>query len=699
MLRVKNTLLVGDAGTGSLNVDGGTVTAQNVVVGSFGFGGSVHVSNGGVLAARFIAPDGMGGTVTLESGTLAAAGDLTVTAPISLVGSGTFDTAGHSATVSSTISGGGLVKTGEGVLTLTNTNSYSGGTTLVGGTLSIATSANIGGSGSQINFAGGTLRVTGTGLANLDNHNVNWSSFDGGIDVAQAGHTFSISQTLDGSGTFTKQGSGTLVMSAANNHGGTVAAGGVLSVLDDTRLGAASAPLGLAGGTLRFTTSGASDVARATTLTGASTIDVQAASGVITMSHEITGAGSITKAGAGTLILGAANTHTGGTTIAAGTLRITDPLALQNSTVTLSGGTLDLNNLAASVGGLAGTGSVDLLGTVLTLGGSNEDSNYAGNIVSSSGVAIGREGRHGQRSIYPARTRTPAARSCASGALGITTDANIGGSSSAITFSGGLLRISGTSLTSLTSMGSHTVNWSTFDGGFDIATSNNTFTVSQAISGTGSMTKRGAGRLVLSSTGNSYTGGTRLEDGSLQISQLSNIGGSAAAITFAGGILRTSGTAINSLATNDVNWSTFDGGFDISSSGSTLTLSQTIGGTGSMTKLGSGTLRMEVANNYSGDTNLTAGTLAVAHQDALAQTTLVPGGGTLGVVSINSLNIGGIKGSGRSHSTGSRSTSAGIIRTLLTPARSAQTRRRVSSTRLAQAHSRSPAAAPMPGRS
>jgi autotransporter-associated beta strand protein len=641
-LKVKNILLVGDAGAGSLNVDGGTITAQNVVIGSHGFSGNVNVTNGGVLASRFIAPDGMGGTVTLESGTLAAAGNLQVTASVNLVGSGTIDTAGYSATVSSTISGDQLIKAGDGVLTLTSTSTYSGGTTLAGGTLAIAHSANIGGSGSQIEFAGGTLRVTGTGISNLDNHSVNWSSFDGGIDVDAAGHTFTISQTLDGTGTLTKHGAGTLVLSAANNHGGAVAAGGVLSVLDDTRLGAPSGPLGLAGGTLRFTTAGSSEVARATTLTGASTIDVQQASGTITMSQAISGAGSITKSGAGTLILGAANSHTGTTTIAAGTLRITDPLALQNSTVNLVGGTLDLNGLAASVGGLAGGGTVDLQGTVLTLGGSNEDSTFAGSITSSGGVASVEKVGTGTINLTGNNTYT-GGTVLRNGALGITTATNIGGSTSAITFDGGLLRINGTTLTS---MGGHSVNWSSFDGGFDVASSNNTFTVSQAISGSGSLTKRGAGRLVLSSTSNSYTGGTRLEGGSLQISSLSNVGDSTAAITFAGGILRTSGSAITSLSTNDVNWSTFDGGFDISSSGSTLTLSQTIGGTGLLTKLGSGTLRMNVANTYTGDTNLNAGTLTVAHQDALAQTTLVPGGGTLGITVTNFMNIGGLKGSG-----------------------------------------------------
>jgi autotransporter-associated beta strand protein len=642
-LRVVNTLTVGASGAGSLDVDGGTVTAQNVVIGSHGFGGSVNVTGGGVLSSRFIAPDGVGGAVTLQSGTIAAAaGDLEVTAPVNLVGVGTFDTAEHDATVSSTISGGELVKTGEGVLTLTSTNNYSGGTSLTGGTLAIATSANIGGVGSQIDFTGGTLRVTGTGLSNLDSHSVNWSSFDGGIDVNAAVHTFTISQTLDGSGTFTKRGAGTLVLSSANNHGGTVAAGGVLSVLDDTRLGAPAAPLGLEGGTLRFTTTGASTVDRATTLSGASTIDVAQASGVITLAQPVGGTGAVSKAGPGTLILAAANTYTGATTIASGTLRITNPLALKYTTVVFAGGTLDLNGLTASVGGLAGSGTLDLAGTVLTLGGSNEDSSFAGSISSSSGVASVE--KVGTGTINLAGNNTYSGGTVLrDGGLGITTDANIGGSTSTITFDGGLLRINGTTLTSI---GSHVVNWSSFEGGFDVASSNNTFTVSQTISGSGSLTKRGAGRLVLSSASNTFAGGTRLEGGSLEIASLANIGGSTAAITFAGGILRTSGTGITSLASNNVNWSGFDGGFDVSSSGSTLTLSQAIGGTGSMTNLGSGTLRMTVANTYTGDTNLNAGTLLVEHADALASTNLVPGGGTLGIAVTNFMNIGGLKGSG-----------------------------------------------------
>ena len=64
-------------------------------------------------------------------------------------------------------------------------------------------------------------------------------------------------------------------------------------------------------------------------------------------------------------------------------------------------------------------------------------------------------------------------------------------------------------------MGSHVVNWSTFDGGFDIDDPTNTFTVSELIEGTGSLTKHGAGTLV-SSAANTYSGGTTIEQGTLR---------------------------------------------------------------------------------------------------------------------------------------------------------------------------------------
>ena len=55
---------------------------------------------------------------------------------------------------------------------------------------------------------------------------------------------------------------------------------------------------------------------------------------------------------------------------------------------------------------------------------------------------------------------------------------------------------------------------------------------------------------------------------------------------------------------------------------------------------------MIVANTYTGDTILNAGPLLAQHQDALASTNLVPGGGSLTHGGTNSLNIGGLRGSG-----------------------------------------------------
>ena len=46
-------------------------------------------------------------------------------------------------------------------------------------------------------------------------------------------------------------------------------------------------------------------------------------------------------------------------------------------------------------------------------------------------------------------------------------------------------------------MGSYAVNWSTFNGGFDVANAANVFAVSNAISGTGSLSKLGPGTLLL----------------------------------------------------------------------------------------------------------------------------------------------------------------------------------------------------------
>jgi autotransporter-associated beta strand protein len=79
-----------------------------------------------------------------------------------LIGAGGgIDVANNALTWSGSISGGGqFVKSGSGNLTLTGTNTYSGGTQVVGGALIIGSDAELGKAGTGVNLAGGGLIPT-----------------------------------------------------------------------------------------------------------------------------------------------------------------------------------------------------------------------------------------------------------------------------------------------------------------------------------------------------------------------------------------------------------------------------------------------------------------------------------------------------------------------------------------------------------
>ena len=99
------------------------------------------------------------------------------------------------------------------------------------------------------------------------------------------------------------------------------------------------------------------------------------------------------------------------------------------------------------------------------------------------------------------------------GEFSVASNSNIGGDSSSITFSGGILQITGNTITNLTS---HVLNAATFSGGFDVNSAANTLTVTQALSGAGSSTKLGAGTLILTGA-NTYSGETIDSAGVLQV--------------------------------------------------------------------------------------------------------------------------------------------------------------------------------------
>jgi fibronectin-binding autotransporter adhesin len=109
----------------------------------------------------------------------------------------------------------------------------------------------------------------------------------------------------------------------------------------------------------------------------------------------ITGTGGLTQAGSGTLTLNAANTFSGTTRAAAGTLSLANSLALQNSTLDLNGAdtgavSIDSSLSTATVGALSGSRNLALVNSAnaalaLTVG--NANGSYSGALNGSGSLS------------------------------------------------------------------------------------------------------------------------------------------------------------------------------------------------------------------------------------------------------------------------------------------------------------------------
>ncbi|MGA2063193.1 MAG: autotransporter-associated beta strand repeat-containing protein, partial [Thermoguttaceae bacterium] len=160
-------------------------------------------------------------------------------------------------------------------------------------------------------------------------------------------------------------------------------------------------------------------------------------------------------------------------------------------------------------------------------------------------------------------------------------------------------------------------------------------TGSYGITGAGSLTIDGYGGVTLN-TANSYSGGTMLNNGALNINNASAIGTGALTITANTAIDNTSGSPITLTTANLQNWNgdfTFGGTNDLNLGTGAVTLNATptitvntaylpntgtltvggaISGAGfGITKAGLGTLVLTGANTYSGNTTVNAGMLTV----------------------------------------------------------------------------------------
>jgi autotransporter-associated beta strand protein len=251
-------------------------------------------------------------------------------------------------TYSNVISGAGsLTKSAAGTLTLSGSNTYSGGTTVSAGTLQL-------GDGSANNgYVQGNI---------LDNAAVAFAN--------PAAQTYS--GVIGGNGSLAKSGSGTLTLTGSNTYsGGTTISGGVLQLGDGVSQNGYIAGIIADNAALNFADP-----------------SVQAFAGTIS------GIGSLTKSGAGTLTLTGSNTFTGGTTVGGGTLTLGNTAALLESTLDTSGaGLLSFGSLtAATLGGLQGSGNLTLgntagAGVSLTVGNNSASTTFNGSL-SGSGSLI-----------------------------------------------------------------------------------------------------------------------------------------------------------------------------------------------------------------------------------------------------------------------------------------------------------------------
>ena len=377
-------------------------------------------------------------------------------------------------------SGGGLTVTGSGTLTLSGANTYTGVTTISGGILSVATIGNGGVAGnlgqstnaaSRLVFDGGTLRYTAATASTNRGFTLN-AGKTGTLDVSAAGTALTMSgASSNTTGALTKAGDGTLILSGANLHTGA------------TTISAGTLQIGAGGTTGSLSTSSAITNNSALSFNRTDTLTQGTNFGTIS------GTGTLTQAGSGTLILRSANTYTGTTTISAGALN------LQNATGlgTTAGGTTVASGAALQI-----QNNITVGAEALTLSGTGQ---------SSTGALL-----------------------------------NVSGNN---TYGGAITRAAATTVGStagtLTLSGAMTGNFATtFTGAGNI-------TGSGVISGTGAVTKSGAGTLSLTGS-NTYSGATTLSAGTLDISGAAGALTATSGVNISGGTLLLSGSAADRIS-------------------------------------------------------------------------------------------------------------------------------------------------------
>jgi len=498
---------------------------------------------------------------------------------------------------------GSLVKSGAGTLTITPAQSFSGGFSILGGTVDIGGSFNRLGTGT-VTLNGGTLRTD-----NPTNLNQAYQLGASGGTFESLGGTPFVSGKISGPGQLIKTGPAKLRISNNTNDysGGTLVSQGTLEGSGTSLKGPVTTH-----GTVEF--SNASTYANGT----------------------ISGSGNVLKSGTGLLSLQGVVNIAGSFTISGGDARVEPDQSLSASSVSVAAGSsvltvdrslisaqsLDLgagSTLAFDAGGnflgvgsfqsISGTGTVNL----------NTSSN-AGNLTLThnaditTGITFTGGSEFGSRGLVKQGTGILTLTANNSG-LEYLHLANGGLRFSAANQIGQYLYLSGTPVLEATaginplSIGMKLEDAPTIDTG------GHTLGLSGVLSGSGSLTKTGTGTLVLTNNANSYSGGTTVSQGALQAS---------------GTALR--GNISNQGVVEFTAPSTYENG--------------TITGSGTVRKSGGGMLSLAGSVNITGPFELSGGDARVEPEQTLSTSSISVAAGSSvltvdrSVISAQSLDLG-----------------------------------------------------------
>lgn len=597
-------------GTNTVAIAVGGVSANSVTQTTNSTATTISNTGGGTLNIT-----GTGGIVNTGNTTF------TINAPVNLNGAATYTFQSNSTITMGGAIGetgtAGISKTGNSVLNLNAANSYSGGTTVSAGRLIVGSSGTLGTNVNTNNIsvsAGGNLGITAA--ANVGGNqtiSINSSSTAlGGFGVGYAGSLPTLDTTGTGSdgGVFGINFTGTAGFSSLATLDTTLNAFGGMGhwylgsqstgTFDGATLAAATDSiyrLGGGGGTLTFN--------QTNVITGANDLQI----------------GSSLTNGGGTVVLGAAQNHTGATTVSGGTLKLGNAGALGDNTTHTTGLTVNgsgifdfagfapaystlpiiLNSTANGfdVGSFTNSGTAVIFGGTVEFQAATVRAGANSNAMTLTGVITG----NGKNFIKDGSNNMTLSNS---GTVSLGT----------LQIYRGTLQL--TSGTTLSPSGNFTLG-----GGASVG---NALTLNG-----GSLTVAAAKTATFGSGSGSTASTVTLTSGTLTVPKLTkstqnypinfngnsgNVNGVASFVLYGNGTLKITAN-IPDLITGDSGGLVYfaNGGSVIDTNGFNTTLSQSVpnfpGNVGSLTKQGLGKLTVSGSPSYTGDTTVVAGTLEV----------------------------------------------------------------------------------------